>query len=242
MHYISPTDEPVARARFRRTNIYGNVLAGQLGADWINISLPAMSNQWMCEQFNIVKKIRNTLPYDKVFVVITLTELCRELRPNRPDSYNVDISRLSSINDLFVDVSNHITALLLDQLPNNIELKIARNYVDNSYGPLLDPYMVNDSWIDIIQDKIGAPKFDNKSFILVDSVMTISNLEHQFNMTRDNFIDEVQCIISAAQQRLNLLEKSQYNIQKLGYRHPNVEGHALWADHLYTKFAEFRFV
>jgi hypothetical protein len=236
LHLIpdSTVDEKLA---FTRQHCYGNVLSKKLDAAWINVALPGLSNEWMADQFDILKALLPTLTYKKVIVVITLTELCRELRKDKRDTYFhvTDFSKFNSVKDLLRDNSKYISDKILRNLPENVELVIGRTYVDSCYPDELSKFMIDLDWSSqlLIADN-KTPLGHDTSYMLLWSISAINGLSDQLSsIMREEFIHEMNNIMQLSEERIASLHSCSLNIHLAGYQHPTPEGHIIWANHVY---------
>jgi len=201
--------------KFRVDSVFGNQLSQMLQADWINISLPAMSNLWMAEQTVRLNAILKTLPYTKIYIVIALTEVGRELVFYKG-------AKFKNINNLVSELSKQVENCILScAWDHRCKLIMARTYVNDTY-PNLKSSMLSSSWLEVLIDK---PFSDNCVFLS----MVLDYIEQ--------FIDypdkkELLQVLESAEKRIELLESSKYNIQIPGYKHPTPEGHKLFANYI----------
>jgi len=227
--YLIHTDatdfnDPTLR-QFQLDNIYGNTLRQHLDADWYNIAISGASNRWIVDKFQEFSKIRTQLNYKKIYVVITLTEVGREWEGMESPIF----TSVSSLDDLIFKTSALIEDTIISCMPDNIELIIGRNYVDDSY-PNLTKFMLPNNWLDVLIKPDSVT--DNcymLGFIAFNSLKKISS---KLTVPRENLLREMTNYIDLAKPRLDRLQKSKFNIHKVGYQHPTPEGHKMWADYI----------
>lgn len=232
MKYLLPdnaTNDDVRQ--FRKENVFGAQLAKKLNADWLNVAIPAVSNRWMVDQFKILSCIRPDLRYTKVFVVLTLTEVGRELQYNECTELN--LSAMTSVDMFVKELSKFTQKQIEDYVTADMTVIVGRNYIDDSYNSKL---MLEKSWLDIIMEAgVDTQKFATESFILARPLGSIDDNFKNFSIPREQFLNEMADMFDAAQERIAALTRSRFNIHKQGYQHPNVEGHRLWADYVYQQ-------
>lgn len=210
---------------FRLNNIFGNQLRQELDADWFNISLPYMNNHWMAQQLVNLNSALPLLDYDKIYVVVTLTEVARELDNAGLFNYYVG-AKYDSIQHLVSQISKQIEDKLLScELDSRCQLLVSRTYIDNSY-PSLDSRMLPMSWLEVLLDKQLQ---DNCYFIGTRVINSVK--ESLTNNSAAALLD----VMPGIENRLNALASSKYNIQKEHYRHPTPEGHKKWADYILSR-------
>jgi len=213
--------------KFRLDNIFGSYLSQDLDADWINISLPFMSNFWIAKQLENLNSVLDQLDYDKIYIVVTLTEVGRELMDIGLFNYHVGTT-YKSIQDLIDTISKQVEDRILScKLDSRCKLVVGRTYIDDSY-PNLKPVMLADSWLELV---VGNPVNSKCFFIghrVVDTV----------KQSVDNGLAEILDVFPNIEKRIDMLSQSKYNIQKEHYRHPNPEGHRIWATYILNKLNE----
>jgi len=215
-------------SEFRKNNIFGAFLAKKLNADWINAAYPSMSNQWIADQFVKLCSIRHQLEYKKIYVVITLTEVGRELE----DGF-LDLKQFTSINALIQSLSQLVLNKIISSMHTDITVILGRNYADNSYQ---SPLMLPKSWLDVIREADNdLQPFVRSSFMLIDPIAKLHQNFNKLSMPRETFLMEMDEIFKGSQERIDALSRSNFNIHKQGYQHPNVEGHKVWADYIYKE-------
>ena len=215
--------------KFRIDNIFGSYLSQDLDADWINISLPFMSNFWIAKQLANLNSVLDQLDYDKIYIVVTLTEVGRELLDVGLFNYHVGTT-YKSVSDLVSTISHQIEdRILACKLDSRCKLVVGRTYIDDSY-PGLKSVMLPDSWLELLSGK----SVDGKCFFVGHMVVKI------VKQSVNNGLTEILDIFPNIEKRIDMLAQSKYNIQKEHYKHPNPEGHRIWANYILNNLNEIK--
>ncbi len=228
----SASNDPV-----RLTQIYGRLLANQLGSDWVNLARPGCSNYWMLEKLEDIRPHIEQATYDKIYIVVTLTEDLREAqytrRINVTEPYQQMWMGSNSIEEFLRQVETYLLLNLetyFKGLPQ-VQAHVSRAFTDVWPGNT-SPLLLDKTWCDVIQDHFN---FDNYQcpvpFIGQMSTDPLKEKYIKNNIERKiEFLD----IMERVGTRWQFLGASTYNL-KGSTCHPNPAGHQLWADYLLSQ-------
>lgn len=202
---------------YRLDHVYGNIISKHYNWDWINLALPGGSNEWMLD--NLDRLLKQFLEYRKIVVVVTLTESGRHEELRSMDRGL--ITQQMVLLHLLARTYNKINQLK-DEYPS-VKFLVAHNFTDGAEG-LLD--LCDRSWLEVMIDK----SIQKNTHIVVSDHINQMNYEQIFPDALD--------IIERAQSRIDLLDSCEY-CYKEDSRHPNEQGHRLWAEYLITQIDEY---
>jgi hypothetical protein len=231
LKFLAPSDDAEEIARFRKQNSFGNFLRQQLDCDWCNVALPGMSNVWIAEQFQRFSHYRSKLTYKKVYVVLTLTEVGREIRTDFWPQYAQTLPMMKNLDEFISTVSAQVQDIILGSVRDDIKLIVGRNFVDDSY-PSLGDFMLPHSWLDQLDHQSDSAP----CYMLGEYVFDyLDQIQHKFTCTRHEWLMDLDQHLDRSLRRIDRLSESKFNIQMQGYRHPNPAGHKIWADYIYKE-------
>jgi hypothetical protein len=183
-------------------------MAVDMGVSWINLALPGISNslivRWVDQLLTTRKNNRNTT------CVITLTESGRHEDMQSMDRSLVTQQRV--LEKLTVDIYGQITILML-KYPE-VKFLVAHNFTDRA-----SELPCERTWLEVMLDQ----PVQNGTHIVIS--------EHIEQMNYDARFPDVLDIMDRAAARMDLLDSCQYCFKE-DSRHPNEQGHRLWADYL----------
>ena len=222
---------------FRTTHMFGSVLAKKLKMDHVNMAIPGGWN------INMHDHVKDFLPhvvdkYNKVYVVITLTELCREIIKD-PIWTDVDIANKHTLDELLMsyekNMFNSFKKNLIDQW-ESVTFLIGRNFTysfDENISILGGTHLPN-SWVDCMasNQKIDAYPSDSRfltSSMALNPFILYCKKNKKYQEYKMELFDYYSTCISA----IDWLDNSTFN-HKTATRHPTVDGHKIWADYLYN--------
>lgn len=221
----------------RLTQIYGRLLADHLDSDWVNLARPGCSNYWMLEKLEDIRPCIEQATYKKIYVVVTLTEDLREAQYTRRINVNAPYQQMwagsNSIEEFLRQVETYLFLNLetyFKGLPK-VHAIVSRAFTDTWPGNT-SPLLLDKTWCDVIQDKV---QFENYlrpvPFIGQMSTDPLKEKYIKNNIERKlEFLD----IMERVGTRWQFLGASNYNL-KGSTCHPNPQGHALWADYVFSQ-------
>lgn len=214
---------------YRVDHCYGGIISKMLGWDFLNLSIPAVSNLWMAKKYQEICENARLLKYNRIKVFITLTEYGREfwtdVDNSEPEIFQ-KYKNCQTVVDISCAISNHVSEML--SITNDVvELDIGINYVSNLYPSKLE--ILPQSWLEVLKNQpidefcavVGSwviPKYKN----LVEVNPTVNRLQ---------LANDIEQMIDESNHRLDIIYNTGFN-HKVGYGHPNSQGHALWAKYI----------
>ena len=218
---------------------YGGLVAKHYGYDFLNLSLPASNNLWMLEKYQQLCANADQISYDKILIVVTLTEFGREFWTDfdhDPELHQL-YKQASTARGIAQALANYTAHKFLSCSHPKVELVLGINYVSNIYPKTLLPLQLPSTWLEVLLKQqlkeecitVGSwviPKFEN-----------LQNCNSAVDRT--TLLQEMQQMIASAQKRLDLIYNSNYNYKE-GYGHPNAEGHAAWANYIVSYYDSTR--
>lgn len=216
----------------RVENCFGAQIAKDLQADLVNLSIPGSNNLWMARHYADVCRIAEKIDYDEIFVFVTLTEFGREissqfdLDPVLNDKYR----RAQGARDMAVALAEYTADIFLSNQHPKVKLALGVNYVNNIYPSRLQKYFVKNSWLECLLNR----PFDQEALAIMSWVIEkFKLLPKEFNANIDHAKFTTECLewIEQAHNRINLIYNTGYNY-KVGYGHPNSQGHKIWAEYI----------
>lgn len=214
--------------------IYGSLIAKKLNSDFINLGECGCNNHSMLVKLTNILQ-HNYLKYKKIYVIITLTENCRDL--NIDGSFNMWIKKIDkNLTDLlktyeynmFCDFKN-LFELYKD---HNILFLIGRNftYSYDENKKFMKNYHLDKIWVDCLSNNRKTKYPSDVRFLSQTAIKPLDGFirkNNLFDIMADDMVKEFDLALSAA----NWLDKSPYNYHKFT-KHPNKMGHKLWANYL----------
>ena len=216
----------------RVTAIYGAKLAESFNSDFVNIAECGGNNVQMLKRLDRILAY-NYEKYKKIRVIITLTEVGRELANFQ--EYSNDNT---NINEFLKEVERKVFMEYksLFEKYSNTTFFIGRNftYSFEENINIIEKYHLDKTWIDVLNDHIQEPYPTDLRLVTSMAIRPIERI-----MTRKNNLDAFKEYLVDEYSRIynssNWLMKSKFNHKK-ATKHPTVEGHKLWADYLYDQF------
>ena len=221
----------------RTSHIYGALVSNRAGVDFVNFGMPGYANLAIVNQLfkNIVPAYQHQ--YQKITVVITLTEICREIMldpiwVNQAQSFR-------DVNNFLLDYEKAMFATITDyknQFPN-IEVKVGRNFT-YTFPENVPEFEFEQTWIDVIAEHTGQHNYP-KNLRVLSGVATDPLVEYfeKNKIPTPQWKPEFVTMLSDGIDAVNWLDNSPCNYKKFT-RHPNEQGHRLWADYLYQQLFE----
>jgi len=195
---------------YRLSHIYGNIMAGILDASWINLALPGGSNTLMLNWLE--QLLAKDLKYKNIICTVTLTESGRH-----EDLQLIDRSLITQQRALekIVNIAYAKIQTLALRYPS-VKFLVGHNFTD-----AVGTVPLEQSWLEVMLGK----KIQNGTHIVIS--------EHIDQMNYDARFPDVIDIMDRAHARLDLLDSCDYCFKE-DSRHPNEQGHRLWANYLLT--------
>lgn len=237
----------ISDEEYRLKHIYACQLAQKLDADFANCAIPGIFNFWIQDRLTILLEQdlnRLSKRYDKIWVVVTLTEVGRDFVF---ENYIRDFQKfwnfaVNNITESFVQCEKfdfvHI-ARIQKQLPTNCILIVGRNFTDTyAENKALVQNLIPKTWTEIIAEQQQLP-LESSTAIMSHGLGNFDDFVTAHNLNSTAYKEWMaKTIMPNAQKRIDLLNKSMYNKHKTGSCHPTEQGHALWADYIYSYINE----
>lgn len=195
---------------YRLPHVYGNLMAERLDAGWINLALPGGSNTLMLSWLE--QLLAKDLKYNNIICTVTLTESGRH-----EDLQLIDRSLITQqrvLEKIVTTAYGQIQTLAL-RYPT-VKFVVAHNFTD-----ACGTATVERSWLEVM---LGTT-VQNGTHIVIS--------EHIDQMNYDAKFPDVLDVMDRASARMDLLDSCEYCFKE-DSRHPNEQGHRLWADYLLT--------
>lgn len=204
---------------YRTQQVYGQLIASELQADFVNISIPGASNVFVYDKLKLL--LEHIQPYQTIYVFVTLTEVCRELVNDPIWSSN---KTFTNIDELLADFEyNTLVAYknLFEQYPN-IRYLLGRNFTFTYNNNVSLINHLDKTWVEVLDRENAYPKN-----IRVLSSLAVNALKQVLS----NSSEELVNLIESNSPALDWMENSNYIING----HPTEQAHQIWADYLLSK-------
>lgn len=144
---------------YRVTNMYGNVLASRLAADFLSLGESGAGNWHISKKLKELHTCSDQLPYDRVFVIAVFTELGRDF--NGHDDISVDyrswlLHKITHADDYYKflsfinqQISQDINSTI-EKFDSRYTFAFATNFVDPIGYESLDDRFLPKTWLQII--------------------------------------------------------------------------------------------
>lgn len=224
--------------------IYGATLAKMLDSDFVNVGDCGGHNLDMFHRLSNLLSYNNN-KYKQIYVVVTLTENCRELGEMQTSKWSV-----SAKEGLHHFLQNYERRMFIDfkmlfEKYSNVKFLIGRNFT-YSYDEnisILEQYHLDKTWVDCLNEHVKYPYPKDVRFVttmVIKPIQTFMKRFGFFDVVADDMLEEFKKIDSA----IDWFEHSSLNYRS-GYayvaakatKHPTIEGHNVWANYLYENIA-----
>lgn len=226
---------------YRIKNVYGNVLADSIDADYLNLGESGSGNWYIDKKLQELSCLQGRLAYDRIFVIGVFTELGRDFNSH----YDVDIDYRSWLlqnvkyahdyyNFLsFVNENISLSIIkTLELFDDRYRFFFSTNFVDPIGYDLLDPWWLPDTWLKIICATNKIDYKPNHCYMVFPWV--IEKFQSVFGMApeldRLEWLKWMNDITNDANLRAALCAQDNINFGPL--LHPVAKNHACWAKYL----------
>lgn len=240
-------------AESRLKQIYGKLLSTHYNADWINIGCAGWSNSHVLTACQYLLELITKTNYSCIIVVLTLTENGRDA--TSPDSHPYDyincFKKTGANNQFYeqvlIDSENNWLKKINSMLSisdNRFKFFIGQNFIwhNNVYTQLQNKKITlgDSNWIEILADYQTLPRpirtnlvcgwiFDKKWFGSVDNIAGITD-SAIYKLWALPYIDRANLVNE-------WLDQSPMNYKKAS-KHPNAEGHQVWANYIINQLEQ----
>lgn len=238
---------------YRSKHVYGRYLSEHLGCDWINYGLVGGGNNEILSELDLIlqcvfdgcgfdsnhneyEHLANlaTKKYQKIYVVITLTETGR-------DTYDTNAKdKFTKVKDFLIDDELHVYQKIkaLKEQYKNINLIVARNF-SHDFKECSNSLSIEKNWLQLNFEVNQHRGFNNLGYTLEDirksgAVSGIA-LNKIRKLNYQNYQDKKQYMIEQIDECDKLWHWLRNNPlhYNTGTCHPTEESHKLWADYLW---------
>lgn len=239
-------------AEQRLNQVYGNLIATHFDADWINIGCNGWSNSWILMHPNyIINRLKNSLQYKRIYVILTLTENGRDIGTpvSHPYDYIKQYQNLGLTEKFYCAVLDDCEQRWVEQINqmiNNADERycffLGQNFVWNQIlveNVLPRVIVGEDNWIEQLADYQSMVKPIRTNLVTgwifntLEQINSIANINDQsvYQQWTLNLIDR-------AMQVNTWLDSSELNCKK-DSKHPTSTGHQVWADYVIRKIENY---
>ena len=221
---------------FRIKHLYGNVLSGNAGTDWLNLGLSASSNFWATAMIEELGKVIPLLEYKTIYIICVFTGVGRWFHTqydryiHYPGWVNNNINSPKDYDKLPIKFNQDCINRIYQALHpyEHVIIKFGTNFVDpvGVDAIPLDQQLI--PWYQIMDCSDGL-----LSPICMDGVRALLRMPEVITDGRllDYFKEWMLDVIPIAEQRNKMLKDP----IKFRNFHPLKEGHQQWAEYLYTQ-------
>ena len=208
--------------QYRLNNNYGQIIANELRADWLNLAQCGSGNTWMATKVQEFCNIASYLDYKKIYLFVTYSEMGRAIQAETLFDFE-EFLKHQPINKLLAALDNEATHKIQTVTTDNrITLRIGRNFVDHpdsdSIGILPTP------WYKLLDAECNDTCHVVSSWAL-DEVRNIDFVPYHLH---NEFLEYCIELTAAAAKRREVLS----NLPLLCKSHPLAEAHQRWAKYL----------
>jgi hypothetical protein len=203
-------------SKLRTQQVYGNLVAQELNADWLNLAQSGSNNFFIAEQVEELAKIAPDLGYKKINLICTFTEIGRSFNSHH-DAY-IDYVNWFRYNNIqqFLSFLNAECANRIKKASANFELRLGTNFVDAiGFEPDLEP------WFRVL----GIP-CETNAYCGSTGVQRLQAVE-QFVYNKADYQDWMIDLIDQAQHIDKVCSSP-----TLILAHPRAAGHRAWANYI----------
>lgn len=226
---------------FRIQNVYGNVMAAAIHADFLNLGESGSGNWYIARKLKELLNIHQQLSYQKILVVGVWTEVGRDLN----SSHDIDIDyrtwlldNVRSWDDYydFMKFIQNVIALkishTISQFDDRFRFVFSTNFVDPIGIEALSPYWIDQNWLGIICSSLGR-KYDPSKCYTV-SPWVIEKFAMVFDVAPEldklEWLKWINEISDHANLRAAVCQRDDVNFGNL--LHPLAHNHRAWAHYL----------
>lgn len=215
---------------FRLDHVYGNIIADQLTADWLNLGQPGSNNFFIAEKTEELGQLISTLSYKKIYLICTFTEIGRSFNSHHDQyiDYMSWFNQTEIINKSdfykFFDFLNSECLKRIRSVVNtyNLELIIGTNFVD-AIGINHDAGFLPMPWFRLLNIDCPITAYAGTTGVqkLETMLQFIPNrLTSLFRLWFIDLVNQADCIDKAALS------------PTLIKQHPRQSGHESWANYI----------
>jgi hypothetical protein len=222
---------------WRTTHIYGSLLAKRCDRDFVNLGLPGHSNLSIIDWVFLKLIPEYTKQYEDIVIVITLTEICREVYYDQ--IWTQQCNNYSSLNE-FLEMYETAMFNTLEHYQDmypKCTIKIGRNFTYTFEKNLIQNkiFHFDKTWIDILAENQQSQSHYPRTLRLLSQMATQPLIRYlketeKFQMFKQDLVN----LMIDGLDAITWMDASPLN-NKIATRHPNEQGHELWANYLYEQ-------
>lgn len=221
---------------YRVQHLYGNVLSSETKSDWLNLGLSATGNFWLTTMVEELGNIIPLLEYQQIFVICVFTGAGRwfHTQYDRYIHYPSWAKENITVPSDYIKLPTKFNHDCIDRIYqamnpyNNVMLKFGTNFVDPIGFDIIPLDQQLRPWYRIMEcfDDVVSP-------ICMDGVKALLRMPEVITDSKklDYFKEWMLDIIPVAEKRNEIFKDA----TKFRNYHPLKEGHAQWAEYLYTQ-------
>lgn len=216
-----------------RTNqVYGNLVAENIAADWLNISLPGQGNFWITARVEEIMQLIKILDYRKIYIICMFTEIGRSMISHL-DGFVKYRSWLAGYTgqEIYQDFLKFINESCVDRIVEltstdpRVTLHIGTTWPD-ALG-LSNEHCFKVTWLDVIRLANDLP-LDHVCYSAMHGLDHLKRAQSFFPNAAD-FLEWYNDMISVATQRLDFMHQHPEHFKNC---HTRPLGHRIWADYV----------
>jgi hypothetical protein len=222
---LTPNDDE----NHRLEHTYGNIIAKQLNADWLNLSQRGSNNFFIADRIEELEKIITSLDYNKIYLICTFTEIGRSFDSHH-DRYIDYVSWFENniVNELDFDKflyflnAECLTRIQQVVKKHNIELRVGSNFVDSLGIDTADNFLKT-PWFRLLGIDCPVVGYTGTTGVtrLLDAEQFIPGSKKSlFKSWFAKLVDTAKYIDQVCKSN------------KLVSTHPTANGHRIWADYI----------
>lgn len=229
---------------YRIENVYGNVLAKKLNADFLNLGEPGSGNWHIDRKLKELSRIQDQLNYKNIIVIGIFTDTGRDFNSHCDIEVNYRSWLLEHIKhhtdyyNFLKFINSQISQSIFDVIADfdqRYQWVFSTNFVDPIGFDILQPWILDRTWLQVICDKKQIAYRPKKCYMVFPWV--IEKLESVFDMApeldRTEWLEWINDITRDANLRAKVCFRDNINFGPL--LHPSASNHACWAEYLYEK-------
>jgi hypothetical protein len=227
---------------YRIKNVYGNILAEKIAADFLSLGELGSGNWYIDRKLKELTHIKHRLAYDRILVVGIFTDLGRDFNSHCDIDIDYRSWLLPNIKEYkdyydFLKYINHQIALSISKTMSDFDERyqffFSTNFVNPIGYDLLQDHFLPKTWLEIICKKNQIDYCPEKCYMVFPYV--IEKLEAIFDMApeldKSIWLKWINEIVEDANMRAAVCFRDNINFGPL--LHPSAQNHACWAEYLY---------
>jgi hypothetical protein len=229
-----------AMSQERLDKMYGNIVASNLGADFLSLGQSGTCNLYIINKITELDTLIPQLDYTNIIIICTFTEACRTF--DGPfDKHNDYVTWFSNQTfdsvDKFDSIIKYHNGLQQDSIVElaakyqHVKVIVGTNFVDPiGMNPAIT--ILSKSWLQVYSEQIINQEYLGHCYIMSHWVLDklpgiITGFKPDIDRT---LLLQWMCgLTESAMTRKQLVSDSCYF---RGINHPLAEGHRVWADYL----------